>query len=161
MTREESELFAEALSFAAKKHEGAFRRNGIPYIYHPIKVALHLAEAGFDVRYQVVGLFHDLLEDTDATEEELSAYCDEEMLKAIKLVTKTEGYIESVYIDNILKNPMAKAVKNSDRIDNFTDLYNQDDEKFRARYIENTKEFFVGKFSKELDELYYSRINTK
>lgn len=158
MTKEESVLYAGALSFAAKKHAGALRRNGMPYIYHPIRVAMHLAEAGYDIRYQIVGLFHDLLEDTDATVEELSEFCDEEMLKAVRLVTKEEGFIESEYIERILNNPFAKAVKNADRIDNFRDLFVQDDEEFRERYIKNTEEFFVGKFSKELDDLYYENV---
>lgn len=155
MTESECKRFSDALAFAAEKHAEQRRRNGDPYILHPVKVAMHLAKDGYDVRYQIAGLFHDLLEDTDATEDELRKFCDEEMMTAIKLVTKTAGFVEDEYLSAILKNPMAKAVKNADRIDNLSDLPNQDDEKFTARYMLDTKTHFVGRFSEELDKLFY------
>ena len=148
----ESVMFSEALSFAAKKHAGQIRRNGSPYIVHPLKVAQYIDKEGFSIRHQVVALLHDVLEDTDATEEELKRYCDYEMLEAVKLVTKTDGYIEQEYIDNILNNEMAKAVKNSDRINNLMDSLNSGDSAFQKRYIKDTIEYYEGNFSKELDD---------
>lgn len=154
MEKQESIKFSNALAFATKKHEAQQRKDGTPYILHPIKVAMIIANKGFDVRYQIVGLFHDLLEDTDATEDELRVYCDKEMLTAVKLVTKTEGQPESEYINNILANPIAKEVKNADRIDNLTDLQASTNLKFKKRYLKETEEFFLGRFSDELDALY-------
>lgn len=154
MEIKDSIRFSEALAFASIKHKKQQRKDGNPYILHTIKVAMYLAEEGFDYRYQIVGLFHDLLEDTDTTEFELKAYCDEEMIEAIKLVTKREGQTETEYINNILKHPMAKAVKNADRIDNLTDLKNSDNKAFRNKYIAETNDYFLGSFSKELDSLY-------
>ena len=66
--------FEDALQLATKKHAGQLRRDGTPYIWHPIAVAGLLRTAGFDEKYQVAGLFHDLLEDTDATEDEINNY---------------------------------------------------------------------------------------
>lgn len=156
MTIEENILFSDALTFATRKHSHEQRKNGVPYIYHPIKVAMELTRKGYDVRYQIVGLFHDLLEDTDATEEEIMEFCDEEMFAAIKCLTKTEGIPESEYIEAVLKMPMAKIVKNEDRMDNIAHLYNVADSKFQDRYLKSTRELFVHRFSEELDELYES-----
>lgn len=155
MELKESILYSKALSFAAEKHSEQTRKNGTPYILHPVKVSMILARQGYDARYQIVALFHDLLEDTDATEEDLRIFCDDEMITAIKLVTKHKGQPESEYIDNILNNTMAKAVKNADRIDNLSDLVNSNSESFKEKYMKETKEFFLGRFSKELDDVYY------
>ena len=78
----------------------------------------------------------------------------DEMIEAIKRLTKEKGYKEEVYINGVLNHSMAKAVKNADRIDNLYDLCNQDDERFWNKYMTETQEFFCGKFSKELDELF-------
>lgn len=144
----------EALIFATRKHSKQKRKNGTPYIWHPIGVALMLKEAGFDEKYQTVGLFHDLLEDTDATEEEILFYGDESVLEAVILLTKEEGYIEEDYFGRILKNPIAKAVKNMDRIYNLRDSVNAGAE-FVDKYLKETEKWFLGKFSPELDEEYY------
>jgi len=150
----DSVKYTEALIFAAKKHIQQKRKDGSAYINHPIRVALYLAKEGFDIRYQIVGLFHDLLEDTDATKEEIEKYCDSEMLEAIILLTKTTGYVEKDYIAAILNNNMAKTVKNADRIDNLSDMIQSGDSNFKERYIKETEELFLGHFSKELDELF-------
>lgn len=154
MTQAECKKYSKALAFAAQKHGEQRRKDNSPYIFHPIRVSMYLAEKGYDYRYQIAGLFHDLLEDTDATREELAVFCDEEMLEAIGLVTKTQGYVESEYIRAILQHPMAKAIKNADRIDNLLDLKHQQNEAFRERYLLNTEQFFKGKFSEELDHIY-------
>jgi len=156
MTKSESKRFSRALAFAAEKHAEQRRRDKSPYILHPIKVAMILEDNGYDFRYQIVGLFHDLLEDTDTSIDELKNYCDEEMIVAIQLVTKSVNYDEEVYIEAILNNTIAKAVKNADRIDNLRDLKNQDDIDFRKRYLIDTEKHFVGKFSEELDRIWSS-----
>lgn len=63
-----------ALAFAAKKHEGQFRIGGLPYITHPVAVAGIVKEKGGDTDAVITALFHDLLEDTDATEEEILSF---------------------------------------------------------------------------------------
>jgi len=163
ITKERKEIegdeFSAALEFANRKHAGQKRKDYTPYILHPIRVAMHLQQEGYDIRYQIVGLFHDLLEDTDATELDLKVFCDEEMLEALHLVTKKKGISEADYIENILAHPMAKVVKNADRIDNLKDLPNSKNEVFIEKYLKETKAYFYGKFSKELDELYIKLSN--
>lgn len=154
MTKSESKRFSRALAFAAEKHAEQRRKDRSPYILHPVKVAMILNDNGYDLRYQIVGLFHDLLEDTTTTADELKDYCDEEMIEAIQLVTKSSNYDEKGYIEAILNNPIAKAVKNADRIDNLRDLKNQEDLDFRKRYLFDTEQYYVGKFSEELDRIW-------
>ena len=61
------EIYQKALEYAKKKHEGQFRIGGAPFIVHPIAVAEILRQDGKQVEYRVAAVFHDLLEDTDAS----------------------------------------------------------------------------------------------
>ena len=143
----------KALEFTKQKHEGQLRKNGSPYYHHPLAVSNRLKEKGYGIDYQMAGLFHDLLEDTDAMEEEILELSNEIVLEAVKLVTKSERVPESEYIAKILENPIAKAVKNEDRIHNLEEALHGDPA-FVKRYLEDTRRFYVGRFSTELDEMY-------
>ncbi len=149
----QDKIIEKAIEYATAKHEGQLRKNGSPYIKHPIAVMDALKQKGYDTDYQLAGLFHDLLEDTDATEEEILALTNEKVLEAVKLVTKSEDVPEEAYIEKILKNPIAKAVKSEDRIHNLNEAMNGDSE-FVKRYLEDTKQNYVGVFSDELDTIY-------
>ncbi len=143
-----SERYNEALKFAAQKHEGQFRIGGKPYITHPGAVAEYLLEAGYNEDYQITGLFHDLLEDTDATEDEILKYGGEAVLEAVKLLTKTEGYVMEDYVKGIRENPMAFAVKGADRLHNLRCAVCTDDS-FKARYIIESKKWYM-EFNSEI-----------
>lgn len=81
----DSTRYFQALAFAAQKHCAQQRKDKSPYILHPIRVSMLLATKGLDVRYQIVALFHDLLEDTDATDDELKKFCNDEMLTGLTI----------------------------------------------------------------------------
>ena len=56
----------QALSFARKKHEGQFRKDGIPYIVHPLQMACYAAALGLrDDEIMAAILLHDVYEDCD------------------------------------------------------------------------------------------------
>ncbi len=60
--------FERALRFAAVGHRDQARKgSGVPYIEHPMAVALILDRAGFDESVVIAGLLHDLVEDTAVT----------------------------------------------------------------------------------------------
>lgn len=128
--------------FIKLKHADQKRKQGTPYYTHPIAVCNLLKEKGFGEEYQVTGLFHDLLEDTDCIESEILKLSNEKVLEAVKLLTKTEGYIMSEYIGNIAKNDMAKMVKLADRIHNLSEIQHTSRE-FKERYIKETNEWFI------------------
>ena len=105
------ELFERAHSFANQKHAGQLRKDGKPYITHPEAVA-----ATFDYSPEkVVAVLHDVLEDTDATEEELrSLGVTEDMLVALRLLKHQPGIPYMDYVKAVVENPIAKAVKLAD-----------------------------------------------
>ena len=153
-----TERYEKALAFATLKHEGQTRKEGIPYITHPVAVAQMLAQQGYDEEYQLAGLFHDLLEDTDATEDEIIALAGQNVLEAVKLVTKEKGYNMADYMAKILENPMAKAVKIADRLHNLRCAVNAN-EAFRRRYIMESIQWFVS-LSNEIKKAVIDLNNT-
>jgi (p)ppGpp synthase/HD superfamily hydrolase len=150
---DESVRLQAALEFAAKKHSNQFRIGGEPFITHPVAVAEIVREQGYGTDYLITALFHDLLEDTDATEEEIEAFGNREILKAVKLLTKEKDYVMNDYIEGIKSNDMAFVVKSADRLHNLKSAVSTN-ENFRRRYILETVEWYFD-FSEEI------RIATK
>lgn len=146
----EQYLFNEAVAYAAMKHAGQTRKDGTPYIYHPLKVAELVKEAGYDLKYQMVAVLHDTLEDTDATEDEIRLF-GEDVLEAVRLVTRPEGMDEAEYVAKILENRMASAVKNADKIHNMIDLRTCGNPEWAKKYAKKVRRYYFGKFSSTLD----------
>ena len=144
----DEERYAKALAFAAKKHEGQYRVGGLPYITHPVAVANDLRAHGYGIDYQITGLFHDLLEDTDATVSEITALGGDAVADAVQLLTKKDGYIMAEYIAGIRSNPMAMAVKAADRLHNLQSAF-VTTQSFRRRYILETLDWYMD-FSPEI-----------
>ena len=111
-----------------------------------------------DQDYYLAGLFHDLLEDTDATEDEILELSNQKVLDAVKLVTKSSSVSKDEYIKRILENQIAKEVKAADRLDNLRDALDGKPE-FIKRYLENTKKYYLGKFGEEVDQAYYALLD--
>ena len=132
----------KCIEFMKKKHEGQKRKHGTPYYTHPLAVSNMLKEKGYGEEYQVAGLFHDLLEDTDCTEQEILDLSNEKVLEAVKLVTKTKGYEMAEYMRNIAKNDIAKMVKLSDRTHNLLEC-KETSWLFQKKYIKETREWFL------------------
>ena len=145
---EQTAEYTCALEFATEKHKGQFRIGGEEYITHPITVAKYVRDWGYSSDYQIVALFHDLLEDTDATEDEIRNIGGNGVLEAVKLLTKQKGYIMSEYVGAIRKNEMARVVKAADRLHNLRSalVANED---FKRRYILETVDWYLG-FSPEI-----------
>lgn len=136
-------MIISSLLFAKEKHEGQTRIGGKPYISHPIEVASILEKKGFlDAKYIITALFHDLLEDTDASEQEIFFFGGKDVLTAVKILTKSKGYKMEVYIQDIRDNPIAKMVKLADRLHNLLCALVAN-EKFRKSYVKETEEFYL------------------
>ena len=143
-----SNKIKQAIEFATKKHKGQTRIGGNDYISHPIAVYEMIKKQGYGEDYQITALFHDLLEDTDATEEEILFYGGQNVLTAVKLLTKEKGYDMKSYIDAIKDNPIAFAVKSADRLHNLQCAIVTSIE-FKRKYILETVDWYLD-FSKEI-----------
>lgn len=110
-----TELTQNALSLSFKAHKDQIDKSGMPYVYHPYRVA----EQMNDEISICAALLHDVVEDTDITLDDL---LDDgfplEVVTVIKLLTYTKDIPYLEYIENIKANPIARAVKLADLKDN-------------------------------------------
>ena len=79
-----------AYEFAKAKHEGQTRKSGEPYIHHPIEVAYILASLQSGPATIASGLLHDVVEDTDATIEDIERLFGEDVAKIVDSLTKIQ-----------------------------------------------------------------------
>ena len=105
-----------AIEIATEAHQGQFDKAGRDYICHPLRVM----EMGKTENEKIVGVLHDVIEDTDWTFERLAEEgFSDEVIAALRCVTKiseNENYDD--FIDRVKKNPLAVAVKINDLTDN-------------------------------------------
>ena len=144
----DEERIEQALQFAREKHKGQLRIGGDEYITHPMAVAEIVRQKGYGIDVQIAALFHDLLEDTDTKESEILFYGNEEILKAVKLLTKQKGYNMAEYVAGIRQNETAFAVKGADRLHNLRCALVTDTE-FKRKYIFETVDWYLD-FSPEI-----------
>ena len=66
------DLIDRAVEYARDKHKDQKRKDGSPYIIHPLAVAEIVAEMGLDMDAILGALLHDCIEDTDASHDEIA-----------------------------------------------------------------------------------------
>ena len=105
-----------AIEIATQAHQGQFDKSGKDYIGHPLRVM----EMGKTEEEKIVGVLHDVVEDTEWTFDALEAEgFSQEVIAALKCVTKlseNENYDD--FIERVRRNPLAVAVKLNDLTDN-------------------------------------------
>jgi guanosine-3',5'-bis(diphosphate) 3'-pyrophosphohydrolase len=84
----DADLLRRAYVFSAREHRGQVRRSGEPYLVHPLNVAAILADMKADDVSIVVGLMHDVLEDTLTTKELIEQHFGEEVADLVDGLTK-------------------------------------------------------------------------
>ena len=132
-----------ASKIAYKAHEGQTDKAGVPYIFHPI----HIAEQMDSEESCVVALLHDVIEDSDITLEILSKYFDDDIIAALRVLTKKENDDYVMYIKRVKTNKLATKVKIKDlehnrdltRLDEVTDKDRKRSLKYwqAIRYLED------------------------
>ena len=109
-------LLSKAIILAFKAHEGQVDKSGMPYVNHVMRVMT----AGRTENEKIVGVLHDVVEDTHWTFDELLAEgFPSHIVDALHCVTKLsddEPYDE--FIERVKTNPLAVAVKINDLTDN-------------------------------------------
>lgn len=104
-----------AIAIAAQAHAGQTDKAGAPYILHPLRVMLMLDTT----EAQIVGVLHDVIEDTPITYDDLRAEgFSEAILAALECVTKRDGEEYTTFVGRAAQNPIARQVKLADLQDN-------------------------------------------
>jgi GTP pyrophosphokinase len=88
----DEDLLRRAYVFSAREHRGQVRRSGEPYLVHPLNVAAILADMKADDVSIVVGLLHDVLEDTLTTKEAIAQQISPEVSDLVDGLTKISRF---------------------------------------------------------------------
>ena len=89
----ESELIRMALEMAEEAHAGQTRNGsgGMAYIHHPVAVAELLAANGFDERTVAAALLHDVVEDSEASVEEVAERFGQPVAELVAALTEDDS----------------------------------------------------------------------
>ena len=105
----------KAVRIAIEAHAGQTDKGGMPYIGHVMRVM----ESGQTEDEKIVGVLHDLVEDTDWTFDELEQEFPKHIVDALRCLTKTsDGESYDDFIRRIQTNTLAINVKINDIADN-------------------------------------------
>ena len=80
-----------AYEYAARAHEGQFRRTGHPYITHPLAVANVLAGMRMDHQSLMAALLHDVIEDAEVGKRTLRRKFGSEVAEIVDGVVQPAG----------------------------------------------------------------------
>jgi (p)ppGpp synthase/HD superfamily hydrolase len=144
----------EAIRYATEKHAGQTRsattRKDLPYMLHPLEAAMILAECGWqNERDLLIGaVLHDVLEDTDGTEEEIKLKFGNVVLDLVKSNTDdpsldkiAQKRLQVTSMAN--KSRLSQLIKIADKTANMRDIVRiKPDWKTSSKkaYIENARE---------------------
>ena len=147
MSEEDLARVRDAYQYAKAYHDGQMRKDGSPYITHPLEVAHLVAELGLDADSIMAALLHDTIEDTDATYEEVAKRFTPAVADLVEGVTKLDKVkytsIEEKQMENLRKMLMAMAkdvrvmlIKICDRVHNIRTMEFQSERKRREKSLE-------------------------
>ncbi len=136
-----------AYEFARDKHGSQLRKDGSPYISHPLAAASICAGMGLDEDSIIACLLHDTIEDTDATHEEVSKLFGSEVADLVEGVTKLTRVVyttkEEAQMENLRKMLLAMSkdirvilIKIADRLHNMHTMNFQSEAKRREKALE-------------------------
>ena len=133
-------LVDKAVEYANAKHKYQKRKDGSPYIIHPLAVAEVVAEIGLDMDAILGALLHDCIEDTDASHEEIEKLFGAtvaELVEGVTKLTRTDfSTKEQAQMESLRKMFMAMSkdirvvlIKIADRLHNMRTMQYQSPEK--------------------------------
>ncbi len=129
-------LIDRAVEYANAKHKYQKRKDGSPYIIHPLAVAQVVAEMGLDIDAILGALLHDCIEDTDASHEDIEKIFGTTVAELVEGVTKLTradfSTSEQAQMENLRKMFMAMSkdirvvlIKIADRLHNMRTMQYQ------------------------------------
>ncbi len=134
------ELIDRAVQYADAKHEYQKRKDGSPYIIHPLAVAEIVAEMGLDTDAVLGAILHDCIEDTDASHDDIANLFNPtvaELVEGVTKLTRTDFTSqEEKQMENLRKMFMAMSkdirvvlIKIADRLHNMRTMQYQSPKK--------------------------------
>ena len=110
MSAADAKKVYEAFLFAAEAHDGVMRKDGSPYITHPLEVARTLADLHMDTDVICAALLHDVIEDTHFSKQNIIDAFGDATACLVDGVTKL-GYEEYPNKDAALIATFRKMMK--------------------------------------------------
>ncbi|MBU2101627.1 RelA/SpoT family protein [Patescibacteria group bacterium] len=168
-------VIGRAYKFAEDAHRGQLRKSGEPYFSHALITGETLQEWGLDESTIAAGLLHDVVEDTDVTDDELQKEFGEEIAFLVRGVTKIGGVKyrgHEKQVENLRKMMLAMAedlrvvlIKLADRLHNMQTLSALPDNKRKRIALETTEIYAplayrlgMQKLSGELEDLAFPYV---
>ncbi len=145
--KEDFSRMRHAFEFANSSHNGQLRKDGTPYITHPLAVAIIVAELGLDMESILASLLHDCIEDTEATHADIAKDFGVTVADLVEAITKLSKLHytskEELQMENLRKMFMAMAkdirvilIKICDRLHNMRTMEYQSPVKQREKSLE-------------------------
>jgi GTP pyrophosphokinase len=147
LDQEEIDQVRRAYDVAEAAHRGQLRDEGTPYIVHPVRVAVSLADELeiYSPELVCAALLHDVIEDSPTTREEITAMFGEHVGQLVWLLTKFEDVSLPDYLAAIEEaaETGAPLVKLCDRLDNLRFLVHSPRADKKQRYIRTTEAYYL------------------
>ena len=126
LTQIELNRISEAFILAIRAHKGSYRGDGVPYVSHPIRIALHALNLGMSSDTVIAAVLHDVVEDTDTPLSEIRDKFGEGVESMVKALTKSPRGTPNrtqIYQEQLLEGPIeARRIKLLDIQDNLSDV---------------------------------------
>ena len=140
-------LVDEAFHYAEEKHSSQLRKDGSPYIIHPLAVAEIVAEMGLDTESILASLLHDCIEDTDSSYDDIAKRFGKTVADLVEGVTKLTRVnfqsMEEEQMENLRKMFLAMSrdirvilIKIADRLHNARTFQYQTPAKQKKKSLE-------------------------
>jgi GTP pyrophosphokinase len=167
-----------AYVYATKVHGSQIRESGDPYFSHPIEVAGILTDLKLDDSTIVTALLHDVVEDTEATLEDVEQMFGKDIGRLVDGVTKLSRLElqseQTKHAENFRKLVVAMSedirvllVKLADRLHNMRTLESVKSPDKRRRIARETMDIYaplaerigMQRFKDELEDLAFAQLN--
>lgn len=110
-------LYVDAFDLALQAHKNQVDKCGEPYFLHPMRIAAYFQELD-DADAAIVGLLHDVVEDTWISLDFLEDRFPEKIVDAVDAITRRKNEQYKAYVRRCIQNDIARRVKKQDVLDN-------------------------------------------